>query len=196
MSGKDTSDLEKKNIINSIRDAGEAAQATEKLLKTHIEVEMAEDQDEMDLLELDEARLTERLRSTDGKTDDASVGKRKDIEAELVRIRDRRTELAGKTVKALLVPLKYRDYRIVQTAVAEALITTDGMGFDIDTKIAMVLQERKLMTVFLALRCRGNPDERFFKSLDEYVKISDRTVDELYKSYVDSFELTRSERKN
>lgn len=196
MTGKDTGDLEKKNLIDSVREAGESARATEKLMCTHLDVEMCEHQDELDLLELDEARISERVKSLAEKQDEESKGRIKEMEAELVRIRDRRAELAGKTVKALLVPLKYRDYRIVQTAVTEALITTDGMGFDIDTKIAMVLQERKLMTVFLALRRRENPDERYFKSLDEYVKTSDRTVDDLYKSYVDSFELTRSERKN
>lgn len=189
-------DGQKDELLRSIQDGGEAAKTVSKLLKDRVEVEIVENQDELDMLELEESRLLIQLNALAGKEDDKSKKAAEDINRVLVEIRNNKVEVSGKTVKAYLVPLRYREYRIVQTAVAEALISTDGMGFDIDTKIAMVIQEKKMMTVFLALRKHANTDDRFYPSLDEFVKTSDRTVDHLYHTYAKEFELTDKERKN
>ena len=194
MTNKD--DGKKDELLRSIQDGGEAAKTISKLLKDKVEVDVVENQDELDMLELEESRLIIQRDLLAGKEDDASKKTCDDINKILKEIETRKVEVAGKTVKAYLVPLRYREYRIVQTAVAEALISTDGMGFDVDTKIAMVIQEKKMMTVFLALRRRTNIDEKFYASLDEFVKTSDTTIDNLYTIYSKEYELTDKERKN
>lgn len=194
MTNKD--DGKKDELLRSIQDGGEAAKTISKLLKDKVEVDIVENQDELDMLELEESRLIIQRDLLAGKEDDASKKTSDDINRILKEIETRKVEVAGKTVKAYLVPLRYREYRIVQTAVAEALISTDGMGFDVDTKIAMVIQEKKMMTVFLALRRRDNIDEKFYASLDEFVKTSDTTIDRLYSVYSTEYELTDKERKN
>ena len=194
MTNKD--DGKKDELLKSIQDGGEAAKTVSKLIKDKVEVDIVENQDELDMLELEESRLILQRGSLVGKDDEASKKATDDINRVLKEIESRKVEVAGKTVKAYLVPLRYREYRIVQTAVAEALISTDGMGFDVDTKIAMVIQEKKMMTVFLALRRRENVDEKFYTSLDEFVKTSDNTIDRLYSTYSKEYELTDNERKN
>lgn len=186
----------KKDLLNSVKDTGEQSRTMEKLLKDRVVVELVENQDELDILELDGSRLRNQIDAAKKRGDDESLKQVGEFERALDETEKRKSEVSAKTVRACMVPLRYRDYRIVQTSVAEALITTEGMNFDLDTRIAMVIQERKMMTVYLSLRKAGNLSERYYGSLDDFVKVSDRTIENLYNTYVSEFEVGEKERKN
>jgi len=190
------SEEQKRVLLDSIKETGEQAKTIEKLLKDRVEVEIAENQDELDILELDESRLKYQMDILEKKGGDGLLKETGEIAKSLDEIGKRRVDISAKIVRAYLTPLKYREYRIVQTAVVEALISTESMNFDMDTRIAMVMQEKKMMIVYLSLRKYGNLSERFYTSLEEFVKTSDRTIDKLYSTYVSEFEIGEKERKN
>jgi len=186
---------EKEDFLAKVRDGGENARVMGKLNKGPVEVAVNEDQAELDMLELDELTIKANAGAVDESTD---AGKQLGQQAQdaLKKIVARREELEKKVMRAYLMPLQYRDSRIVQTAIAEALLSVEGMNFDQDTRIIMVLQEKKMMTVYLALRRFDNYGKRYYSTLEDIARVSDRTIDKLYETYVREFELTAEERKN
>lgn len=173
-------------VIADATETGAVAQIISKVMKDKVEVELNPHQDELDILDFDRSNV-EAARTS---TVDASL-----IDSRLAAIEVRRVELQRHVVKAYMVPLQYRDVRLVQTAITEAVLSTRGMGFDTNTQIAMVIKEKQLMTIFLSLRKHDNIGERYYASLDEFVKISDRTLDSLFESYIREFEIGEEEVK-
>lgn len=186
---------EKESFLEKVKESGDTAKIATKLSRGPVEVAINEKQSELDLLELDELTIKTNTANLDT---DSENGQKLISESEkaLQVIAERRVELEKHTTKAYIVPLQYRDSRIVQTAITEALLSVQGMGFDTDTRIVMVLQEKKMMTIYLALRTFSNTSLRYFKALEDIAKASDRTIDKIYEEYVKEFELTEEERKN
>ncbi len=194
-----TNDSKDKNldtVIKDIKDAGETAKALTKINKEKAEVEFYEKQDNLDLIDLDEARLSHVIKELKDANTEETLKKAASLETALDELKKSRAELEKEKTKAILVPLKYRDYRIVQTAVTEALTSVDGMGFDMGTQILMILQERRLMTVYLSLRKHNDLNNRYYGSLEEISRVSDKTIESIYNKYCQEFELTELERKN
>lgn len=188
-------EAEKAELVGSAAEAGETARAMEKLMKGPVEVSVNERQHELDLLELDELTIKTNLGNLDQTTEE---GKRITQQAQdaLKAIDLKKAELEKYSVRAYIMPLKYRDTRKVQTAIAEAILSVEGMGFDNDTKLVMMMAERKYMTVYLSLRKFANYNELYYPNLDAIAKVSENSVDRVYEAYVREFELTQDERKN
>lgn len=193
---QDSKNKELKSAVEDIKETGESAKALTKLMKEKVEVEFYVNQDKLDILEVDEARVNDGVKSLKESNDEEAKKKLEILSKVLEEIKAEKESLIVEKLKGYLVQLKYRDVRLVQTAVTEALTSTNGMNFDINTQILMILQERKLMTVYLSLRKHENLNERYFASLDEIVKVSDTTIDKLYDTYSQEFEFTELERKN
>ena len=181
------------DIIEQVKESGEVSKILGKLKKDKVEVEFNESQDEIDLLELDEKSIQLRLEAVKDETTEEVIKLREDAIKLLDEIKTKKEVLSKNLVKAYLVPLKYRDYRLVQTAITEALFSAEKMNFDIDVKVSMMIQEKKFMTIFLCLRNKSA--ERYFESLDDIVKVSNNTIDYLHKVYCEEFELGENERK-
>jgi len=193
-------DQEKEQLFKDIKETGEVAKSIGKLLKDKVEVSFNMKQSDIDILESDTETLQAKVDELKDKTDEESITLKKTLEDTIAEISKKKNELSEDLVKAVLVPLKYREMRIVQTAVAEAVMTTEAMNFDLNVRIVMVMQEKKLMTVYLALRKHNSVSERYFPDgeigLQEIVKLSDRTIEALYFEYIKNFVLTDDERKN
>ena len=181
------------DIFEQVKESGEVSKILGKLKKESVEVTFNDTQDEIDMLELDEQTIQLRLDSVKDENTDDVVKLREEATKVLDEIKTKKEALAKNTVKAYLVPLKYRDYRLVQTAITEALFSAEKMNFDVDVKVSMMIQEKKFMTIFLCLRKKST--ERYFESLDDIVKVSNNTIDHLYKIYAEEFELGENERK-
>jgi hypothetical protein len=177
-------------MLNEMKEDGEVAKITTKLMKERADVEFNPRQEDLDLLFLDEQDCLSRLEAV---VDEVSKG---ELDKSLAEVRAKQVELAKVSVKAVMVPLKYRDIRTVQTAVTEAIISTETMGFDYTTRLIMVSQEKKLMTIFLSLKKSSGSLEPYFASLHEIVVVSQKTIDDLYERYCQEFELTDKEIKN
>lgn len=183
------------DIVEQVKESGEVSKLIGKLKKDKVEVEFNESQDEIDMLELDENSIKLRLEAVKDETTDEVKRLREEASKVLDKIATKKDALSKNLVKAYLVPLKYREYRLVQTAITEALFSSEKMNFDMDVKVSMMVQEKKFMTVFLCLRKKSNLNERYFDSLDDIVKISNNTLDKLHKVYAEEFELGENERK-
>lgn len=181
------------DIIEQVKESGEVSKIIGKLKKDKVEVEFNESQDELDLLELDEKSIQLRLEVVKDETTDEVVKLREDAVKLLDEIKTKKDALSKNLVKAYLIPLKYRDYRLVQTAITEALFSAEKMNFDLDVKVSMMIQEKKFMTVFLCLKKRSG--ERYFESLEDIVKVSNNTIEKLHSIYSEEFELGENERK-
>lgn len=184
---------QKDTILDDVRQAGEISKSIGKLLKDRVLVQFNTNQSEIDSLESDEFVLKSKLNEL---KDESDKELKDSLRKALDEIHSRQEELSKTTTKAYLVPLKYRDMRTVQTAITEAMFAVEGMNFDTDVKILMIMKEKKLMTIYLSLRKYGNVNERYFSSLEELVKISDRTIEELHDEYIKELLLTDEERKN
>jgi len=182
------SENEKKALLEDVKNSGEVAQAIEKLQKEKVAVTFCVNQTSLDLLESDKGQLEERLKVE--KDEETIVAIKKALE----EIEKRHTELSKDILQAVLVPLKYRDKRTVQTFIHEAMLKTNDISFDLDTRMMMVLQEKKYATVYLALRKKDNKEEKFY-TLEEIVDIASTTIDNLYTEYNKAFELSEPEIK-
>jgi cupin superfamily acireductone dioxygenase involved in methionine salvage len=182
------SEHEKKALLDDVKESGEIAQAIDKLQKEKVEVIFYVNQTSLDLLESDKSQLEERLLIE--KEEETITALKKALE-EIAK----QYEASSKDViHALLVPLKYRDKRTVQTFIHEAMLKTNDMNFDLDTRMMMVLQEKKYATVYLALRKKDNKEEKFY-TLEEIVDIASTTINNLYDEYNRAFELSEPEIK-
>jgi len=99
-------------------------------------------------------------------------------------------------LEALLVPLKYRDLQAIKDSILEAVKYSMQYNWDDDIKMRAMIREEHTMTVYLALRKKDNPNERYYISLEEVAKETENVIEELYSMYVNSFVLTDDERKN
>ena len=187
--------MQNEEIVSQAKESGEVSTLINKLKKDKVEVEFNESQDELDLLELDENSIKLKLEAVKNEDSEEVKKLREEANSLLEGFKTKREELNKNTVKAYLVPLKYRDYRLVQTAITEALFSAESMNFDTDVKVSMMIQEKKFMTIFLCLRNRADIDSRYFNSLEDIVKVSSQTIDKLHKIYSDEFELGEHERK-
>ena len=182
------SDHEKKALLDDVKNSGEVAQAITKMLKEKVEVNFYANQTQLDILESDRQQLEARL----------PVEKDQEIvpviKSALEEITKKQTELSKEVLHAILVPLKYRDKRTVQTFIHEAMLKTEPMNFDLDVRMMMVLQEKKYATIYLALRKRNNPEEHYY-TLEQIVDIPATTINNLYDTYNQEFELTELEIK-
>lgn len=186
---------ENQDFLLQAKESGETASVLSKVMKEFVDVEFSTRQDEVDMLEFDEVTLNTAKEQY--KLENSGEAKKniEKIEEHLKEIESKKNEIAKEKTKAKLSSLKYRDLRLIQTAIQEALITTQGMGFDNETRVVMVIREKKLMTIYCALRKHNSPSERFFSSLEEIVTVSERVIDELYETYAKEFILTETERK-
>lgn len=182
------SEYEKKALLDDVKSSGEVAQAIEKLQKDKVEVTFYVNQTALDLLESDKEQLEARLKIE--KDEETILTLKKALE----EIDKQNILLSKSTLQAILVPLKYRDKRTVQTFIHEAMLKTNDMSFDLDTRMMMVLQEKKYATVYLALRKKDNKEEKFY-TLEEIVDIASTTIDNIYIEYNKAFELSESEIK-
>jgi hypothetical protein len=163
------SEHEKKALLDSVKESGEIAQASDKLHKEKVEISFYTNQTPLDLLESDKEQLEERLKV---EKDEEIISV---IKKGLEEISKQYEMFSKDVLHAYLVPLKYRDKRTVQTFIHEAMLKTEGMNFDLDARMMMVLQEKKYATVYLALRKKENKDEKFY-TLDEIADISSTTI--------------------
>ena len=194
MSNKGESSESTKDVLSQIQESANISASVAKLTKGPVEVTVNENQGELDVLKLDELTIRANMGKVDGSTDEGK-STLSEANSALEKITARRAELEKSNVRAYVVALSYRDHRIVHTAIAEAIMSVSGMGFDDSTKLVMVMQEKKIMTVYLTLREFTNPEKRFYKSLDEIAQVSDQTIDLAYEAYVKEFEIEPDERK-
>ena len=179
---------EKSDLLSDVKSTGELATSIDKLYKEYVDVTFYKNQSALDLFESDENQL--RLRLKDEKNEEII----KMINDGLEEIKKQKEVELKNVVHARLVPLKYRDKRIVQTFINEAMISTEGMNFDIDARMIMVLQEKKFSTIYIALRKQNNINEKVF-SLDEIADVSITTINNLYEEYNKAFNLSDNEIK-
>jgi hypothetical protein len=182
------SEYEKKALLDDLKDSGDTAKAIEKLRKDKVSVTFYANQTALDLLAADKNELQEHLLVEKNEETIAAIKK-------AVEEIDKQNEALSKDVlHACLVPLKYRDKRTVQTFIHEAMLKTEGMNFDLNVRMMMVLEEKKIATVYLALRKKENLEESFY-TLDEIVDVPTTTINNLYEEYNKAFEITELEIK-
>ena len=182
------SEYEKKALLDEVKNSGEVSKVIEKLQKDKVAVSFYVNQTALDLLESDREQLVERLKVE--KNEEIVSAIKNAIE----EINKKHDEMSKDVLHALLVPLKYRDKRTVQTFIHEAMLKTEAMNFDLDVRMMMVLQEKKYATIYLALRKKENVDEYFY-TLDEIVDVTATTISNLCDEYNKTFELTEPEIK-
>ena len=99
-------------------------------------------------------------------------------------------------LKAVIVPLKYRDLQIIKSGIFEAVQSAQQYNWDDAVKIRAMIREERTLTVYLSLKKKDNVAQPYYSSLEEICKETDTTIDELYNIYLENFVLTEEERKN
>lgn len=105
-------------------------------------------------------------------------------------------ELRQDMISATLVPLKAVEIIMVQGFVTETALLGRAQGFDFDIQLFTMAKAERASTIYIALRKRGNPTERYFKTQEEVTLLDEATLRELASQYAQNFVLTPDERKN
>jgi len=177
---------EEKNILEE----GKVIKAMEKLRKEKVEVDI---NPKKFLLQFSKEEL-EKLEKTSidglGEDDLKSLEKaksefKKDIE-----------NYSSATLKAIMVPLKYRDLQTIKNGIYEAVNESQKYNWDDNVKIRAMIREERTLTVFLSLKKKDDLSKQYYESLEDICKESDLTIDELYNIYLENFVLSDKERKN
>ncbi len=105
-------------------------------------------------------------------------------------------EYSKAQLKAIMVPLKYRDLQTVKSGIFEAIQAAKKYNWDDDVKIRAMMREEHTLTVYLSLRKKGDISKLYYDNLEDICAENDAAIDELYQTYLDNFVLTEAERKN
>ena len=109
---------EKKALLEGVKESGEVAQILNKLKKEKVVVAICANQTALDILDSNKRELESKLKD---ESDEAMI---KTIKSTLEEISKQYEQLAKDVSHAVLVPLKYRDKRTVQTFIQEAMFST------------------------------------------------------------------------
>jgi hypothetical protein len=159
------------------------ARAQEKLARKSVDVEVSNN---LTLIQTLEAGLAELQAAADSAEKPAQMA---DAGQQLETLRQDR-------ITATLVPLKALELLLVQGFVTEASLKAREMGFELDVQLFLMAKAERCGTIYLALRSRNNPAERYFKNQEDVALLDDRTLRELARRYGEHFVLTEDERKN
>lgn len=179
----DVTEHDKQAAVDAISAQHWLATAQEKLARKSVEVEVSNN---LTLIQTLEEGLAELQAAADSEEKPAQIA---DAEQQLATLRQDR-------IVATLVPLKALELLLVQGFVTEASLKAREMGFELDVQLFLMAKAERCATIYLALRRRDNPAERYFKSQEDVALLDDRTLRELARHYGESFVLTEDERKN
>lgn len=98
---------------------------------------------------------------------------------------DRIASLSGDVISGVLKPLTYREQRLVQSGITEAIISGADLGLDDAVRRVAAYQEEVYLTVYYSLR--GPLGERLYKNLNEIVRDPFPALTELYRQYQAAF---------
>lgn len=126
-----------------------------------------------------------------------AVAKLEKVTSEVITEAEQKLEaLKKELIDATFVPLRTPEILAVQGVVTETALMGKSMGFDFDVQLFIMSKAERAATIYLGLRKRTNPSERYFRTQEEVTLLDDRTLRELARLYNENFILTEEERKN
>lgn len=179
----DVTEQDKRAAVDAVSSQQLLASAQAKLARKSAEVEVPNN---LTLIQTLEEGLAELRAAADAAEKPRQIA---DVEQQLATLRQDR-------VVATLVPLKALELLVVQGFVTETSLKAREMGFELDVQLFLMAKAERCGTIYLALRRRDNPAERYFKSQEDVALLDDRTLRELARLYGEHYVLTEDERKN
>jgi hypothetical protein len=181
---------ESKELIEGLLKEQTATRAIQKLNRKSIEISVYRHASLVDELAVELSRLNDEL------TQDIANESRSLIETKKSVIEDRLKELEKDKIEGVLTTLTYRDINDIKAAVTEALVHFKRYDFDLDVIMSRVVAEERYMTVFCALKQKGNTSIPYFSKLEDIAEIDDITIFDIFKKWEDHFVLSADELKN
>lgn len=163
--------------------------ALKKLYKKSLEVKIVRHTSLVESLHSELHTLEEAMPQADEATKAEALKRQEAIKADLVKFE-------ADVIEGVLYPLSYRDVNDVKAVITEAVLHFQEYKFEMDVIMARIAAEERYMTIFCALRQKGNPDKRYFANLEEIAAVEETTIQELYALWEKNFVLTDTELKN
>jgi hypothetical protein len=165
-------------------------QALKKLNQTPLEISAYRHTSLVQSLELELQLIDEELQTSLDSNTKKSLEERKNL------VKSKLEEVASDKIEGVLTPLTYRDINDIKAAVTEAVLHFNKYNFDNEVKLSRIIAEERYMTVFCALKRKGNLRDKYFDALEDIALCDDLTISDIYEKWERHFVLSEEELKN
>ena len=179
-----------KKLVDSLFKEKIATKAYQKLNNPPLEVSVYRHTSSVETLQDNVLRIEEQLGEVKNEKQKEVLNKKKQFAEEQLK------EFEKDKIEGVLFPLTWRDLNDVKAAVTEAIVHFSRYNFDPDVQLVRIAAEERYMTVFCALKQKGDKTTKYFKSLDEIAQMDEMTIFDLYNRWEKQFILTDEEIKN